>query len=70
VSGAGDPLAERRARVEEARTDLVRSVDALSGRAIATRDELRQRVVRVAVPAAAAVVGLVLVRPALPRRRR
>jgi len=69
VSAGGDPIAEQRARVEEAREELVRSVDALGGRAIATRDEVRRRVVQVAVPAAAAVVGLVLVR-ALRRRRR
>jgi hypothetical protein len=63
-------VAEQRARVEQARAELVRSVDALGGRAVATRDEVRRRVVRVAVPTAAAVVGLVLVRAALRRRRR
>jgi hypothetical protein len=70
VSGADGPLADRRARVEQARTELVASVDQLGTRAIATRDEVRRKVVRVAVPAAAAVVGLVLVRAALRRRRR
>jgi hypothetical protein len=70
VSSPNDPVAEQRARVEQARSDLVSSVDALGGRAVATREEVRRRVVRVAVPAAAAVVGLVLVRAALRRRRR
>lgn len=70
MSASGDPIADQRARVEQARTELVASVDALSGRALATRDQVRRQVVRVAVPAAAAVVGLVLVRAALRRRRR
>ena len=70
MTAPGDPLAERRARVEEARAELVASVDVLGGRAVATREEIRRRVVRVAVPAAAAVVGIVLVRAALRRRRR
>jgi hypothetical protein len=70
VSAGDGPLADRRTRVEHARAELVASVDALGSRAIATRDEVRRRVVRVAVPAAAAVVGLVLVRAALRRRRR
>jgi hypothetical protein len=70
VSGPDRPLMDRRARVEQARADLVASVDALGTRAIATRNEVRRRVVRVGVPAAAAVVGLVLVRAALKRRRR
>jgi hypothetical protein len=70
VSASGDPIADQRARVEQARAELVASVDTLSGRAIATRDQVRRQVVRVAVPAAAAVVGIVLVRAALRRRRR
>jgi hypothetical protein len=70
VSAAEGPFADRRARVEQARAELVASVDALGTRAVATREEVRRRVVRVAVPAAAAVVGLVLVRAALKRRRR
>ena len=70
MSAAGDPIADRRARVEQARAELVASVDQLSGRALATRDQVRRQAVRVAVPAAAAVVGLVLVRAVLKRRRR
>jgi len=70
VSASGDPIADRRARVEQARAELVASVDALGGRALATRDQVRRQVVRIGVPAAAAVVGLVLVRAALRRRRR
>lgn len=70
MSAAGDPIAEHRARVEQARADLVASVDQLSTQAIATRDRVRQRAAQLAVPAAAAVVGLVLVRAALRRRRR
>jgi hypothetical protein len=67
---ANDPIMQQRARVEQARAELVRSVDALSGRAIATRNELRERVVRVAVPAAGAVVALMVARAVLKRRRR
>jgi hypothetical protein len=70
VTAGGDSIDRQRARVEQARAELVASVDALGGRAVATRDEVRRRVVQVAVPAAAAVVGLVLVRAALRRRRR
>lgn len=70
MSASRDPISDQRARVEQARAELVASVDALGGRAIATRDQVRRQVVRVAVPAAAAVVGLVLVRAALRRRRR
>ena len=70
MSASGDPIADRRARVEQARAELVASVDALGGRALATRDQVRRQVVRIGVPAAAAVVGLVLVRAALRRRRR
>ena len=70
MTAPDDELTRQRDRVEEARADLVASVDVLGGRAIATRDEVRRRVTRVAIPAAAAVVGLVLVRAALRRRRR
>lgn len=70
MSAADDQVARQRTRVEEARAELVASVDALGGRAVATRDEVRRRVVQVAVPAAAVVVGVVLVRAVLRRRRR
>jgi hypothetical protein len=67
---ANDPIAQQRERVEQARAELVRSVDALSGRAISTRNELRAKAVRIAVPAAGAVVALVVARAVLKRRRR
>jgi hypothetical protein len=67
---ANDPIMQQRARVEQARAELVRSVDALSGKALTTRNELRAKVVRLAVPAAGAVVALVVARSVLKRRRR
>lgn len=64
-----DELARRRREVEQARADLARSVDALSGKAVDTRNELREKLVERAVPIAIGVAG-VLIAGAIRRRRR
>jgi hypothetical protein len=64
-----DDLERRRREVEAAREDLARSVDALSGKAIDTRNQLREKLVERAVPIAVGV-GVVLVAAAIRRRRR
>lgn len=65
----GDAVERRRREVEQAREELARSVEQLSGKAIDTRDELREKLVERAVPIAIGVAGLLLAR-ALRRRRR
>jgi uncharacterized protein (TIGR03382 family) len=64
-----DEVERRRRDVEAAREELARSVDQLSGKAIATRNDLRDRLVEHAVPIAVGVAGLIVV-GALRRRRR
>jgi hypothetical protein len=67
-----DPVGDverRRREVEAAREDLARSVDRLSGKAVETRNELREKIVERAVPIAVGV-GVVLLANALRRRRR
>lgn len=68
----GDPSDEverRRREVEQAREDLARSVDELSGKAVDTRNELREKLVERAIPIAVGVAGLLVVN-ALRRRRK
>jgi hypothetical protein len=65
-----DPLEQRRREVEAARVDLARSVDQLSGKAIDTRNELREKLVEKAVPIAVGVAGLLIVGAIRRRRRR
>jgi hypothetical protein len=62
-------LERRRREVEQARQDLARSVDELSGRALDTRNVLRDKLRERAVPIAAGVAGVLIV-TALRRRRR
>jgi hypothetical protein len=64
-----DEVERRRREVEQAREDLARSVDELSGKAVETRDDLRATIVERAVPIAVGVAGLLLVN-ALRRRRK
>jgi hypothetical protein len=64
-----DELERRRREVEAARQDLAKSVDQLSGKAIETRNELREKLVERAVPIAVGVAGL-LIAGAIRRRRR
>jgi hypothetical protein len=66
----GDDVERRRREVEQARQDLARSVEQLSGKAIDTRNELRQKIVERAVPIAVGVGCLLLVRAVRRRRRR
>jgi hypothetical protein len=68
-AGTSDDLERRRREVEQAREDLARSVDQLSGKAIDTRNELREKIVERAVPIAIGV-GALLVVNALRRRRK
>ena len=69
TSDSVDEVERRRREVEAAREDLARSVDQLSGKAIDTRNELREKIVERAVPIAVGVAGLLLVN-ALRRRRK
>jgi hypothetical protein len=64
-----DDLERRRREVQTARQELARSVDELSGRALDTRNVLRDKLRERAVPIAVGVAG-VLVVSALRRRRR
>jgi hypothetical protein len=64
-----DEVERRRREVEAARDDLARSVEQLSGKAIDTRNEFREKLVERAVPIAIGVAGL-LVANALRRRRK
>jgi hypothetical protein len=64
-----DEVERRRREVEQAREDLVQSVNQLSGKALETRNELRDKLVERAVPIAVGVAGLLIV-GALRRRRR
>ena len=64
-----DDLERRRREVEAARDDLARSVDQLSGKAVETRNELREKLVERAVPIAIGV-GALLLANAIRRRRR
>jgi hypothetical protein len=66
----GDEVERRRREVEQAREDLARSVEQLSGKAVDTRDELREKIIERAVPIAVGVAGLLLVRAVRRRRRR
>jgi hypothetical protein len=65
-----DEVERRRREVEAARSDLARSVDQLSGKAIDTRNELREKLVERAVPIAVGVAGLLLANAIRRRRRR
>jgi hypothetical protein len=67
---ATDEVERRRREVEQAREELARSVDQLSGKAVETRNELRETLVERAVPIAVGVAGLLLVRAVRRRRRR
>jgi hypothetical protein len=67
---ANDDLEQRRREVEQAREDLARSVDQLSGRAVATRNDVRDKLVERAVPIAVGVAGLLLANALRKRRRR
>jgi NADPH-dependent 2,4-dienoyl-CoA reductase/sulfur reductase-like enzyme len=64
-----DELQERRRVVEQARADLARSVDELSGKALDTPNQLVTKLRENAVPIAAGVAGLLVV-AALRRRGR
>ena len=64
-----DEVERRRREVEQAREDLARSVDELSGKAVDTRNELRDKIVERAIPIAVGVAGLLVVN-ALRRRRK
>ena len=64
-----DEVERRRREVEAARADLARSVDQLSGKAVETRNELREKLVERAVPIAVGV-GALLLANAIRRRRR
>lgn len=65
-----DEVERRRREVEQAREDLARSVDELSGKAVDTRNEVRDMVAARAVPIAVGVAGLLLVQAINRRRRR
>jgi NADPH-dependent 2,4-dienoyl-CoA reductase/sulfur reductase-like enzyme len=65
-----DDVERRRRDVEQAREDLARSVEQLSGKAVDTRDELREKIIERAVPIAVGVAGLLLARAIRRRRRR
>ena len=65
-----DEVERRRREVEAAREDLARSVDQLSGKAIETRNELREMLVERAVPIAIGVAGLLLANAIRRRRKR
>jgi hypothetical protein len=65
-----DALEQRRREVEQAREDLNRSIDQLGTKAMATRDDTFERVKQAAVPIAIGVVGFVVARALVRRRRR
>lgn len=65
-----DEVERRRREVEQAREELARSVEQLSGKAVDTRDELRDKIIERAVPIAVGVAGLMLARAIRRRRRR
>jgi hypothetical protein len=65
-----DEVERRRREVEQAREELARSVEQLSGKAVDTRDEWREKIVQRAVPVAVGVAGLLLARAVRRRRRR
>lgn len=65
-----DEVERRRREVEAARDDLARSVDQLSGKAVETRNELREKLVERAVPIAVGVAGLLLANAIRRRRKR
>ena len=65
-----DEVERRRREVEAARADLARSVEQLSGKAVDTRDELREKIVERALPIAVGVAGLLLARAIRRRRKR
>lgn len=65
-----DEVERRRRDVEQAREELARSVEQLSGKAMDTRDELRGKIIERAVPIAVGVAGLMLARAIRRRRRR
>ena len=69
TSDSVDEVERRRREVEAAREDLAKSVDQLSGKAVETRNELREKLVERAVPIAVGVAGLLLAN-ALRRRRK
>jgi hypothetical protein len=64
-----DELERRRREVEQARAELARSVDELSGRALDTPQQIVGKLRENAVPIAVGVAG-VLLASALRRRRR
>jgi NADPH-dependent 2,4-dienoyl-CoA reductase/sulfur reductase-like enzyme len=66
----GDEVERRRREVEQAREELARSVEQLSGKAVDTRNELRDKIVERALPIAVGVAGLLLARAIRRRRRR
>jgi len=70
TSDSVDEVERRRREVEAARDDLARSVEQLSGKAVETRDELRDKIVQRAVPIAVGVAGLLLVNAMRRRRKR
>ena len=65
-----DDVERRRREVEAARDDLARSVDQLSGKAVETRNELRETLVERAVPIGVGVAGLLLANAIRRRRKR
>lgn len=65
-----DELERRRREVEQAREELARSVDQLSGKAVDTRKELRDKLSERAVPIAVGVAGLILLNAVRRRRKR
>ena len=65
-----DEVERRRREVEQAREDLARSVDELSGKAVDTRNEVRDMLAERAVPIALGVAGLLLARAINRRRKR
>jgi len=67
---ATDEVERRRREVEQAREDLARSVDALGGKALDTRNEVLDTLRERAVPIAIGVAGLLLANAVRRRRRR
>ena len=65
-----DEVERRRREVEQAREELARSVEQLSGKAVDTRNELREKIIERAVPVAVGVAGLLLARAIRRRRKR
>ena len=65
-----DEVERRRREVEQAREDLARSVDELSGKAVDTRNEVREKLVERAVPIAVGVAGLLFANAIRRRRKR